>query len=118
MMRRHIRISLLLLVLPAGVCRADLSSIDVAGFRVPEPPAEHPRLYLRARDLPDLRSRLTHPVLKPVWEEMQAAAGQSTQIRLEVAALHYLLDRDPEPGRRTVAETLELLRRAHLRFEV
>ncbi len=110
--------ALLLLLLPGWVCRADLKSIDVAGVRVPEPPAEHPRLYLRARDLPDVRSRITHPVLKPVWEEMQAAAAKSTQIRLEVAALRYLLDHDAELGRRTVAETLDLLRRAQLRFEV
>jgi len=37
---------------------------DRHGSRIPEPPAEHPRLYLRARDMPDLR-RLTHPVTGP-----------------------------------------------------
>jgi heparin/heparan-sulfate lyase len=92
--------------------------LDVDGIKVVEPPAEHPRLYLRARDLPGLRDRLDHPVLEPVWAEMQAAARESTQIRLEVAALQFLLDRDAERARRTAADALELLRRVHLREEL
>jgi heparin/heparan-sulfate lyase len=119
MLHKAIRLWLLLPLIPLSgkVCVADLNTIDVAGVRVPEPPAEHPRLYLRARDLADVRRRLTDPVLKPVWEEMQAAATQSTQIRLEVAALRYVLDRDAALGERTAAEALELLRRVHLNDE-
>jgi heparin/heparan-sulfate lyase len=117
-MRRSIATSVLIVLITGPACLADLRWIDVDGTKVVEPPAEHPRLYLRARGLPDLRSRLAHPVLKPAWEEMQAAARESTQIRLELAALRYLLDRDDALARSTVAEALELLRRVHLREEV
>jgi hypothetical protein len=116
--RQVIRSLLLVAILGARPALAELNWIDVDGIRVVEPPAEHPRLDLRARDLPDLQNRLSHPVLKPAWEEMQAAARESTQIRLEAAALRYLLDHDAERGRSTAAEALQLLRRAHLREEV
>src|ERR1700689_2417785 len=74
-----------------------------------EPPHEHPRLYLMARDIPDLRRRMAHPATKPAWDEFQALARQNEQARLESEALHYLLDRDAERARRTVAATLTFL---------
>jgi heparin/heparan-sulfate lyase len=91
---------------------AEVKWVDADGVRIIEPPREHPRLYLRARDLPDLRRRMVHPVLKPVWEELQAAARTNTQIRLEVDALRYLLDRDEDLGLRTAAGALELMKSA------
>jgi heparin/heparan-sulfate lyase len=81
----------------------------VDGARVPVPPHEHPRLYLRARDLPDLRRRIEHPVLKPIWEKMQAQGRHSQQIAVEVDALRYLLAPDAALGERTAAATLKLL---------
>ena len=56
--------------------------------RVPVPPHEHPRLYLRARDLPDLKRRVEHPVLKPVWEKMQ----REMSVRESLASVHRLRD--------------------------
>src|ERR1022692_1689810 len=106
-----IRTSLLLL-LGSTLSAADVKWIDVDGVHMVEPPPEHPRLYLRARDLPDLRRRLVHPVLKPHWDALQAAAKDSSQIRLEVEALRYLLDRDAARGRRTVADALALLQKS------
>ena len=109
-MRPLLRASLVLLV-TAAVCRADAKWIEANGVRIVEPPSEHPRLYLRARDLPDVRRRMTHPVLKPVWDELQAAARENIQIRLELEALAYLLDHDAAPGRDTVALALKLLQK-------
>jgi heparin/heparan-sulfate lyase len=77
--------------------------MDAFGVQVPIPPKEHPRLYLRARDLDDLRRRIAHPVLQPIWRSMQKHASENAQYRLEVDALRYLLDRDAELGRRTAA---------------
>src|ERR1700693_1657636 len=76
---------------------------------LPLPPSEHPRLYLRARDLPDVRHRMTHPATAPAWQALQSMAKQKTQIRLEVDALRYLLDRDADLGRRTVADAIKFL---------
>ena len=88
---------------------AQANWIDMDGVRMVEPPHEHPRLYLMTRDLPDLCRRMTHPVTKPAWEELQAMAKASRQIRLEVDAMRYLLDRNADLGRRTVADALRLL---------
>jgi len=87
--------------------------MDVEGTQVPIPPPEHPRLYLRARDLDDLRKRVEHPVLKPVWNDLQRRAASNPQIRVEVDALRYLLNRDPDLGKRTLAAVLTTLESAN-----
>src|SRR5262249_4813336 len=84
----------------------------VDNARVPAPPHEHPRLYLRARDLPDLNRRVEHPALKPVWEKMQREGGRTPQIGIEVDALRYLLSPDPALGRRTASAALKLMNEA------
>jgi heparin/heparan-sulfate lyase len=86
--------------------------MDVDGTEVPIPPSEHPRLYLRARDLDDLRKRIEDPVLKPVWNDLQRRAPSNPQIRVEVDALRYLLNRDPDLGQRTIAAALGVLESA------
>ncbi|MBI4874326.1 MAG: heparinase II/III family protein [Acidobacteria bacterium] len=80
---------------------------------IPPVPAEHPRLYLRARQAAELERRTEHPVLAPVWNSLLEAAKKNPQIRAETNALRYLMTRDEELGRRTVAETLQLLEQAH-----
>ena len=79
------------------------------GVSVPLPPHEHPRLYLRARDLPDLERRIQHPRLKPVWEKILQAGKRDPQLQLEADALRYLLSHDADLGRRTAAAALQLL---------
>ena len=80
-----------------------------SGISVPVPPAEHPRLYLRSRDIADLKRRIAHPVLKPVWEDLQKLAEKNTQNRVMVDALRHLIDPDPELARRTIEATLDTL---------
>ncbi len=82
------------------------------GVQVPIPPREHPRLYLRARDLPDLHRRVAHPVLQPIWTDMQKRARRNPQIALEVDALRYLLTQDADLGRRTAASAVTMLEQA------
>ena len=86
--------------------------MDSEGVRVPVPPSEHPRLYLRGRDLPDLKRRTSHPVLQPVWEELQTLAVKNEQIRVEVDALRSLLTRDDALARRTALAAVELMERS------
>jgi Heparinase II C-terminal domain/Heparinase II/III-like protein len=111
--RPIIRLSILVL-LAAAASAAEVKWIDADGVRIVEPPHEHPRLYLRTRDLPDLRRRLTHPILKPAWEGLQTAAKENPQIRVEVDALRYLLDRNAQLGRRTAADALSLLQKSQV----
>lgn len=79
------------------------------GVSIPIPPKEHPRLYLRARDVPDLQRRAAHPALKPVWEAMQAAGKNDPAAAAEADAIRYLLTRDAAVARRAVSVALKLL---------
>lgn len=106
---RVARLSVVLLLLTAMASSADLKWIDADGVRIVEPPPEHPRLYLRARDIADIRRRMTHPVTRRSWEDLQTLAKQNEQIRLEVNALRYLLDHNAALGHQTVADALSLL---------
>lgn len=91
---------------------ADAEWMEADGVSIPEPPPEHPRLFLRRRDLDDLRRRVEHPVLKPVWEDLQAQAKENMENRMQIDALRYLLNPDPEFGRSTVAAALDTLQEA------
>ena len=90
----------------------DVRWIKVDGVLIPEPPDEHPRLFLRTRDLDDLKLRISHPVLKPVWEDLQKLAGENVENRVQVDAIRYLLDPNPEFGRQIIEAALDTLKRA------
>ena len=108
-MGRVICSSVSLLLSSALMLGAALPWKTVDGVSTPVPPKEHPRLYLRARDLPDLQRRASHPVLKPVWEAMQAAGNNDPAAAAEADAVRYLLTRDAAVARRAVSSALKLL---------
>ncbi len=87
---------------------------DVQGVRIPVPPPEHPRLCLRAKNVPDLAARLNHPVLKPVADALQQLAKKDPQVKVEWDALQYLVTRDKDLGLATAAAALDLLQKARL----
>jgi len=91
----------------------DARWMDLGGVLAPVPPPEHPRLFLRARDISDLQRRTMHPSLKKVWEELQELAKSRTQIRIEVDAACYLMTHDDNLGKRTVAVALETLKKSN-----
>jgi hypothetical protein len=82
------------------------------GISIPVPPSVHPRLYLRSHDIDDLRRRVNHPVLKPVWDDLQKAAKENVQVRIEVDAIRYLVSNDADLGKKTLALALETLKNA------
>ncbi|WP_256761025.1 heparin/heparin-sulfate lyase HepB [Cohnella sp. WQ 127256] len=86
------------------------------------PPAEHPRLFVRATDLDEIRSRIAHAEVKDAWENMLDAAGQSFTGELpapssaeknnmdnvimktiQAKALLYLLQADEKSGQQAVS---------------
>jgi heparin/heparan-sulfate lyase len=87
---------------------------DVQGTKIPVPPAEHPRLYLRAAEAAQLKARWEDPVLQPVVGRLRRMAQQSPAREVEWKALRYLVERDRKAGRATVQQTLELLRATQL----
>ncbi len=82
---------------------------EMDGARLPVPPAEHPRLYLRAQQVAELPARLRHPALQPAVGRLQTQARRSPQFRVEWDALQYLVTRDPRLGRAAVEAALPLL---------
>ncbi len=111
--RAALSVAVLLLSLltpaPGRTAPPDAAWTTFDGVSIPVPPAEHPRLYLRARDIPDLERRTTNPVLKPYWDRLQEAAKNRPATAVEVDALRYLLTRDADLGQRTAAAALKLL---------
>jgi hypothetical protein len=87
---------------------------EAEGTRIPVPPAEHPRLYLRAEPAKQLPQRLKDPVLAPAVERMRAQAGKLLQWKVEWDALQYLATHDAGLGRSTIEATLPLLQKCEL----
>ena len=76
---------------------------------IPVPPPEHPRLFLKATDINDLKRRVTHPVTKPYWDDLKKDADSSVQIRIEVNSAEYLMTGDKQLGTQTLALALKTL---------
>lgn len=102
------------MMIPPAALRAEPAWRDVAGVRIPVPPAEHPRLFLRAQDVPDLHRRMQHPALRETVEALQADAKKNAERALEWAALQYLLHGDREQGLRLIEQTAAHLRATQL----
>jgi heparin/heparan-sulfate lyase len=93
---------------------AKISWQEIDGVRIPIPPAEHPRLYLRAGQVTQLPQRLKDPVLQPEVERLQAYAKRSPQLKVEWDALQYLVTHDRKLGRATIEAALSLLQNCEL----
>ncbi|HUT91848.1 MAG TPA: heparinase II/III family protein [Thermoguttaceae bacterium] len=107
----------LLIVCPTAVLPAPTQGLtwtDVDGVKIPVPPPEHPRLYLRAEQAVQVSARLEDPVLEPVVKRLAAMATKSPQGRIEWEALQYLAKPDQAEGRATIQRTLALLKRTEL----
>lgn len=87
---------------------------EFEGTRIPTPPAEHPRLYVRAEHVAQLPQRLQHPALESSVRRLRESTRNSPQMRVEWDALNYLVSRDRQLGRQTVETALRLLRDCEL----
>ena len=84
------------------------------GVRLPIPPAEHPRLYLRAEQVKQLPQRLTDPVLAPVVERLRKLAAKSKPLGAEWDALQYLATGDQARGRAAINTAVPELEKCEL----
>ena len=55
---------------------------------LPFPPAEHPRLFFRKADLPEIQLKANHPVLKEAWENVNRNANSTTDGKLVQGVIH------------------------------
>lgn len=100
--------------LNAVAAETSLKWKEVAGTRIPVPPPEHPRLYLRAPEVAQLDTRLHDPVLQPTLQKLRSQAASSTQMKLEWDAMQYLVSKDQASGRSTIESALALLKKTEL----
>jgi hypothetical protein len=87
---------------------------DVDGVKIPVPPSDRPRLYLRPEHAGELSARRDNPVLAPVVERLRNLARRREQFKLEWDAVEYLISGNRKLGRETVEATLGLLKKSEL----
>jgi hypothetical protein len=101
-------------VLCTSPAEAEIQWLETDGVRIPVPPVEHPRLYLRDEHIARLAQRLKDPVLQPAIERLQAYAKRSPQSKVEWDALQYLLTHDKKLARTAIEAALPLLQKCEL----
>lgn len=87
---------------------------EIGGVPIPVPPREHPRLYLRAKDVPDLAERLKHPVLQPAVQRLEQLAKRHPMFDVEWRAVNLLVKPDRDAARALIADCLRVLRATEL----
>ncbi|MBE0535502.1 MAG: heparinase II/III family protein [Phycisphaerae bacterium] len=101
-------------VIKSAPAQAQTMWQETDGTRIPVPPAEHPRLYLRAEHVAQLSQRIKAPALQAAVERWQTQAKRSPQMKAEWDALQYLITRDAALGRAAISTALPLLKKCEL----
>ncbi len=135
-----IAVMILWMGLPLGSTaqtKTDIEWKEIGGISIPIPPPEHPRLYLRESNIPDLQKRMSDPVLKPVWQELERMAAENlpdiddsekdwryyvqqrgAKVRAELYALQYLVSQDKTLGRKAINTALDTIKQSSWPDEV
>jgi len=104
-----------------------LTEREGKGLKIPVPPKEHPRLYFRNGDIPALKAKMTHPLLKESWSRIAKSAELVTDGKLytvvgktnvdldvsnaiEAKALLYALNNDKVKGKEAVTAVLNFFK--------
>jgi heparin/heparan-sulfate lyase len=59
-----------------------LTAREGLGLKIPTPQNEHPRLFFRKRDIPDLQKKTTSPLLEPTWKKLLQYANSPSDGKL------------------------------------
>ena len=69
-----------------------LTEREGKGMDVPLPPNEHPRLFFRQQDIPVLKQKIHHPLMKESWDKIVIGAKVSTDGSLKSNGTKQNLD--------------------------
>ena len=115
-----------------GRGRTDAIWKEIDGVSVPVPPAKHPRLYVRAYEIPELKEKMKTPDGRKILAALEEAAVDRTPeeeakekdrgfryyfkmrgltSRVQLQALDYLVDGDRTQARRAIVSMLDSLKR-------
>ena len=105
---------------------------EVNGVEIPVPPSEHPRLYLRSSDIPELKQRLKNPEIAKTIKKMEKLSKNRTPeeeakapaksgfryyaemrgvtSRVQLDALDYLVNGEKSVARKAITAMLDTLR--------
>jgi hypothetical protein len=112
--------------------KSDVVWKSIEGVMMPVPPQNvHPRLYLRAENIPELPKRMKEPALKNVWSDLQKMKSDRTPeelpetkdwryyfetkgllTRVELKAMDYLITGKQETGREAINMIIDTLETA------
>lgn len=111
-----------------------LSATPASSVKIPDPPKEHPRLYIREGEISKLRERMVHPQGKKIIDALRKAGVDRTPeeearetdrgfryyakmrgvtSRVQLKALSFLVENDRVAGRQAIEEMLDTLKRTH-----
>ena len=106
--------------------------VEMDGVSVPLPPKEHPRVFVRAEEIPALKTKMQHPAGKKILKKLKKASvprtaeeeaaakdrgfryyaqmrGVTSQVQLQ--ALEYLVNGDKAQARQAITSMLDTLKR-------
>lgn len=112
--------------------RREVVWTEIDGVRMPLPPEEHPRLFVRSWEIPALKVRMSHPEGKKILKQLSEASvprtsgeeaketdrgfryyakmrGVTSQVQLQ--ALEYLVNGDESQARAAITAMLDTLRK-------
>ncbi len=69
-----------------------LTAREGKGLNIPLPPPEHPRLFLRKTDIPAIKAKMNHHLLKECCDKIYKSAGYETDGKLIQENTEYNLD--------------------------
>jgi hypothetical protein len=69
-----------------------LTEREGKGLRIPVPPSEHPRLFFRRSDIPALKAKAHHTLMKQCWDRILKSAELYTDGRLKITEEKQNLD--------------------------
>ena len=108
--------------------------VEMDGVTVPLPPKEHPRVFVRAEEIPALKQKMQHPDGKKIIKQLKKASvprtpeedaaekdrgfryyakmrGVTSQVQLQ--ALEYLVNGDASQARAAITSMLDTLKRTN-----
>ena len=127
-------IAILLSIVVSGQERDQKKAVwvEMDGVSVPLPPKEHPRVFVRAEEIPALRAKMQHPAGKKILKKLKKASvprtaeeeanskdrgfryyaqmrGVTSEVQLQ--ALEYLVNGDKAQARQAITSMLDTLKR-------
>ena len=127
-------IAILLSIVVSGQERDQKKAVwvEMDGVSVPLPPKEHPRVFVRAEEIPALKAKMQHPAGKKILKKLKKASvprtaeeeakskdrgfryyaqmrGVTSEVQLQ--ALEYLVNGDRAQARQAITSMLDTLKR-------